>query len=127
MHIMYVDESGDPGLSCAVTDYFILSGIVIHELRWKDSLDRLIDFRRNIRNKYGLKLREEIHCSELINKPKNLARISPNNRLMIIRDFTDQLAVMGEISIINVVIDKTNKLPPYDVFDMAWKVLLQRF
>ena len=34
---------------------------------------------------------------------------------------------MPDISIINVVIDKQGKPINYDVFDMAWKVLIQRF
>lgn len=68
MYLMYVDESGDSGLENSPTRFFILSAIVIHELRWKQTLTNLVAFRRDIRDKKGLKLREEIHCNEFINR-----------------------------------------------------------
>ena len=34
MYIMYVDESGDIGIEKTQTRYFILSALVIHELKW---------------------------------------------------------------------------------------------
>jgi hypothetical protein len=34
---------------------------------------------------------------------------------------------MPDLSIINVVVDKNGKPPTYDVIDMAWKALIQRF
>jgi len=35
MFLMYVDESGDTGLTNSPVDYFVLSGLIIHELRWR--------------------------------------------------------------------------------------------
>ena len=46
MYLMYVDESGDPGLMGKTTGLYILSGIVLHELQWKPCLNQLLDFRR---------------------------------------------------------------------------------
>lgn len=42
MYLMYVDESGDSGLLGSPTRYFVVSGIVLHELRefCGDSLGR---------------------------------------------------------------------------------------
>jgi Protein of unknown function (DUF3800) len=77
--------------------------------------------------RFGLKLREEIHCAHMLAKPGPLARIAKHDRLAIIRYFADQIGAMTEFSIINVVIDKARKPADYDVFGMAWKVLLQRF
>jgi hypothetical protein len=53
---MYVDESGDTGLrrSGSPTRYFALSGIVVHESRWRDFLEALIAFGKVLRNVYGL-------------------------------------------------------------------------
>jgi hypothetical protein len=43
---MYVDESGDIGAtSVSPTRYFILSAIVIHELRWRDILQELVQIQ----------------------------------------------------------------------------------
>ena len=51
---MYVDESGASGMVGSPTRYFVLSGIVIHELRWTEYLNRLINFRRRMKSKFGL-------------------------------------------------------------------------
>jgi hypothetical protein len=102
--------------------------LIVHELRWQACLDQLTEFRRNMRARYGLKLRDEIHAVRFISRrPGELARIPKNARMMILRLLIEQLAQMPDISIINVVIDKQGKPPNYDVFDMAWKVLVQRF
>jgi hypothetical protein len=82
---MYVDESGDPGLVNSPTRYFALAGLVVHELRWREVVDSLIAFRRDIRQRFGLKLREEIHSGILLSRPDKLARIPKHQRLEILR------------------------------------------
>ncbi len=74
MYLMYVDESGDSGNidKNSPTNYFILSAIVVHELRWKQTLESLVELRKYLRDSKGLKLRDEIHSSEFINKPGEL-------------------------------------------------------
>jgi Protein of unknown function (DUF3800) len=128
MFLMYVDESGDTGLVNSPTRYFALSGLVVHELRWQTCVDQLTEFRRNMRVRYGLKMRDEIHAVRFISRrPGELSRIPKHERMMILRLLMDELARMPDINIINVVIDKQGKSANYDVFDMAWKVLIQRF
>jgi len=127
MYLMYVDESGDVGLVGSPTQYFVLTGMVIHELRWKQTLDELIQFRRDLKLKFGLRLREEIHASPLLSHPGALARIHKAARLEILRRYADKLASMPHLSFINVVVDKKTKTPNTDVFELAWKVLIQRF
>lgn len=128
MFLMYVDESGDVGMSPnSPSRYFVLSGLVVHELRWADYLDQLINFRRTLNTKFGFRLREEFHASELINAPGALGRIKKHDRLEILRLYADQLAQMSDLNVINIVVDKQSKPANYDVFEMAWKVLIQRF
>jgi len=124
---MYVDESGDCGLHNSRTNFFVLTGLVIHESCWAKCLDQIGDFRKSMRQNYGLKLREELHAYALINKPGALQRIRRNDRLTIVRNFADELAKMPDINLINIVIDKTNKPANYDVFEKAWMALIQRF
>ena len=126
MYLMYADESGDSGLVGSPTRYFVISGLVVHELRWRDTLDELIRFRQAMRATFALKLREEIHARSFINRPGALIRIPRYNRLAILRHFADALAAIPDISVINIVIDKQGKAADYDVFGMAWKVLIQR-
>jgi hypothetical protein len=127
MFLMYVDESGDPGLVNSPTRYYVLSGLVLHELRWRPVLQKLLAFRCGLRDRYGLKLREELHAGAMINKPGALVRIKRHDRLAILRDFADALASIPELNVINVVVDKEGKPPGYGVFECAWRVLIQRF
>jgi hypothetical protein len=127
MYLLYVDEAGDSGMVNSPTRYFALSGLVIHELRWRTYLDDLIDFRKQMRQQYTLKLREEFHSAAMITKPGELVRIARHHRLAMIRHFADRMAAMADASIINVLVDKQTKRPDYDVFGMAWRALIQRF
>ncbi len=128
VYLMYVDESGDCGLVGSPTRYFVLSGLVIHESHWQVVLERLVAFRRRMRGLYGFRLREELHASMLINRPGGLSRIKKHDRLAILRGLVDEVASMrGMVSLINVVVDKQGKTGGYDVFEMAWRALIQRF
>lgn len=127
MFLMYVDESGDCGMINSPTRYVVLSGLVVHELRWQPYLDQIITLRQQFKQQHGLKLREEIHASAFINRPGVLMRIPLYNRLAILRQYTDQLAQMTDLNVINIVVDKQGKPVNYDVFEMAWKALIQRF
>lgn len=125
MYLMYVDESGDVGLNKSPTKYFVLSAIVVHELRWRETLRSLVEFRRFLRDSKRLKLRDEIHCTELINKPGELKRIKRNDRLDIIKKCIDWLNNQNEINIFSVVVNKQNRTD--DIFELAWNALTMRF
>lgn len=124
---MYVDESGDPGMVNSPTTHFVLGAVVVHELLWRAHLDKLIAFRRRIRASYGLKLREEIHCAAMLNSPGALIRIPRHKRLMILREFSDELARLVDVDVFCVVVDKRAKSTSYDPFKKAWQTLIQRF
>jgi hypothetical protein len=127
MYFLYVDESGDPGLVGSPSSYFVLSGLAVHELRWRFCLDQLINFRRKMQSLYGLSVREEIHSATMINNPGKLQRIKRYDRLAIIRAFADELASMPDLNVINIIVTKSNKPLDYDIFSWAWKAMIQRF
>lgn len=127
MFLMFADESGDCGLVNSPSPFFVLSGLVVHELRWKPYLAELLDFRRYLRARFGVKLREEIHSGRLLSHPGALNRIAKHHRLEIIKLFADKLASMAELNLISVAVDKQQKRSPYDVFENAWRALIQRF
>jgi hypothetical protein len=122
--LMYVDESGDSGLIKSPTRYFVLTGLVVHELRWQVYFDQLVEARRRIKQQYGLLLREEIHAPAMISRPGALIRIPRHDRLAILRLLADELATMTDLNVINIVVDKTGKPDDYDVFGLAWKALI---
>lgn len=135
MYLMYVDESGDCGLpkDGSPTRYFCLTGLVVHELRWRDTMADLIQFRHWIKWKYKINLDIEIHAAEMINKPSkihgSLGQLKKYERLSILRHFTNKIANLHDISVINIVIDKSsNRIHSRDeVFRRAWYSLFQRF
>jgi len=127
LYFIYVDESGDTGIEKSPTNWFALSGLVLHELRWLETLNALIDFRRFLKEKYGLKLREEIHSTEFIHRPGELARIPKYQRLLILGDVLNFEARLPGVSVLNVIVDKRNRPEGYAVFENAWTMLLQRF
>ena len=127
MYLMYVDESGDIGLVNSPTRYFVLVGVVLHELRWEQTRDTLHQCRQMLRQRFGFKLREELHASVMLTKPGELARIPKHERLEILRLHTDTLATMPDLSLICVVVNKQGKPADYDVFGHAWQALIQRF
>jgi len=127
MYLLYVDESGDIGMCNSPADWYILSGLILHELEWHSTLEKIITFRRVLRDNYGLKLREEIHALHFIHNPRELARIPKHIRLRILRDVIDFEATLNSISILNVAVYKIGKPSNYEVFKIAWTALLQRF
>ena len=122
---MYVDESGDTGLLNSPTRYFILTGIVFHELRWTNILTDLVSFRRLMRDTKGLKLREEIHANDFINKPGDLMRIPRNERVDILKKCIEWLNCQPDVSVFSVIVDKQGKSS--DIFELAWNALIMRF
>jgi hypothetical protein len=130
MYLMYVDESGDTGLQSSPTSFFALSGLVVHESRWREFINQLIAFRKTLRSVYALPMRTEIHAAEFINRRIYAVGGNPlkrHDRLAILRNTLDELAKIDHISITSVIIDKAGKPSHYDVFDAAWRTLFQRF
>lgn len=124
---MYVDESGDDGMENSPTRYYVLTGLVVHELRWNAYLDAMIELRRQFRLQFGMKLRDEFHAARMLTRPGHLSAIPKHHRLLMIRLFADHLARLPDINLINVVVDKDGKAPDCAVFELAWKALIQRF
>ena len=124
MYLMYVDESGDTGLENSPSDYFVLSGMVVHELRWKDCLTKLYEFKKRVASNFDLRIREEIRASRMMSRPGDLIKIKKHDRLTILRHFINEIATFPEISIINVVVQKADKAANSDIFEMAWRTLI---
>lgn len=137
MYLMYVDESGDTG-PCppggkSPTRYFCLTGLVVHELRWTETLDELKRFRHWLKWKYKIYLDDELHAADMLTKrsslPPSLQRLRKYQRLAIIRHHADQLARLPDVRLINVYIDKSQgkDKDSNSVFRRAWYALFQRF
>lgn len=134
MYLMYVDDSGDCGMPAdgSPSNLFCLSGVVVHELCWRDTLAEIAAFRRWLWSKYQINIEDEIHAAVMINKPSQMApsfqHLARHQRLAIIRHFANAIAALPDVSIINVVVDKRGGVPNNEeVFRWAWYALFQRF
>jgi hypothetical protein len=67
MYLMYVDDSGDCGMPAdgSPSNLFCLSGLVVHELRWRDTLSDLAAFRRWLWARYKINIEDEIHAADM--------------------------------------------------------------
>jgi Protein of unknown function (DUF3800) len=55
MYLIYADESGDTGMKKGGTDFFVISGIIIHENHWNEIFQRFLDLRKNLSRRYKKK------------------------------------------------------------------------
>jgi len=124
---MYVDESGDYGITNSPTPIVVLTGLIVHESNWRSCLSKIVEFRRETKKAYGLPVRGEMHAAKFLFKPGPHSSIAKHDRLKIVRDFADLLASMPDLCAINVIVNKTGKSSTQDVFEIAWTTLLQRF
>ncbi len=58
MEFLYIDESGDGGLIEGSSDYYVLAGLSFDDWHWKENYWKVFDFKRQITQKYGLKIEE---------------------------------------------------------------------
>lgn len=129
MHILYVDESGDPGIHKYSSQHFILSGLIVSQDNWQTYLDRLKTFRKHIKDQYKLNQRTEIHAAELIRLGKiiDYRSIQKKNRIAIIKDYCTEIPnMLSTAKVINVCLKKDD-FPDRDIFELAWSRLLQRY
>ncbi|NNU94670.1 DUF3800 domain-containing protein [Geobacillus sp. NFOSA3] len=126
MYLVYVDESGDSGTVKSPTRYFILSALIVHESNWNRFINDIVDFRRTLRDAYKFKLREEIHAAEFFQSSKKYAHIPKHVKLQICKKALDFQESLDYIRVMFVIIDKQSVHIGTDVFEMAWKYLIQR-
>lgn len=131
MYFTYVDESGDTGNK---SKYFILTGIIIHENDLENILLKIIKFRQEIKSKYKLNIREEIHSTEFVNRKvnprsrKSFEKISKNIRIKILKDtllFINSL----NIKTFSIVLDKQKHFSnrkDMDILEFVWNAFLNR-
>lgn len=76
MYFFYTDESGDAGEYDSSkpektgSPYLIYTGIIVHDIQWKQTLDILKNFRKRIAKDGILKYDQEFHCAEWLIRKK---------------------------------------------------------
>jgi hypothetical protein len=127
-YIAYFDETGDDGVTIASSDHFVLTSIYMPAEKWQSNFDILKSLRRELRDKYGFFISQEMHTKHFLTdkNPYRNYNWSRDVKQEIIKSFTTTIASM-DLKIINVIIDKTKFVDDkYRVLENALKYNIQR-
>jgi hypothetical protein len=102
MHLVYVDESGDPGTAVSSSRYFILCGLLVHHADWHDVRSQLNDLRERLKSMHGLSPDAEIHAAEFLSSSRNHLGLNQRQRIQCL------LHLLGFL-------ERTQKLKPFRV------------
>ena len=127
MQFLYVDESGDSGITpTSPVQYFFLAGLALDPLHLQSISADLHRFRQHLAAKYGLLISEEIHASAFISKPGPVAHIPLNERLRILLECLDWCRRRPDLQLLAVGMDKRRAVTN-TVFQDVWRQLLLLF
>lgn len=127
-YLVYFDETGDDGANTLSSKQFILTSIYISADEWQNTYNKIGEFRKSLKSKYGLHIKEEIHTKHLVRDkgPYRKYDWSVDQRRELIIDITQFISDLS-IKAINVIIDKEKiKTDDYNVLKNALKYNIQR-
>jgi hypothetical protein len=58
MELFFIDESGDNGFAPGSTEFFVLAGLSIEAIYWKEYFWKIAELKKEIAKKYGLRFSE---------------------------------------------------------------------
>ena len=124
----YVDESGDSGRGERSSTSFALGCVVIRAEEWRHAFDEVIEFRRRIREHFGIGVRAEIKANYLIRGSGSLKglSLSESQRGLIYRAHLRFMRDSPYFKAFAVVVHKELAPAACDVLEAAWTPLLQR-
>jgi hypothetical protein len=129
MYFVYVDESGDTGeVAGGGSATYALGIVMVDDEHWAAAFDQFLAFRRNLRDRYDIRVRSEIKANYLIRGSGSLLRLGlqPYERRLIYRGHLHQLSSSG-CRTFSIVVDKRSKnLHGAELRTLAWETLLQR-
>lgn len=127
-YIVYFDETGDDGANTLSSKQFVLTSIYLNADCWQENYNKIREFRKNLKKKYGLHIKEEIHTKHLVRDKGMYRSYGWNNdqRKQLLIDITKLISSL-DIRVINVIIDKERiKNTDYPVLKNALTYNIQR-
>ena len=131
MYVAYVDESGDPGRTGGSLA-FTVAAVLVGDDDWPQALNELIEFRRGLRQIFGIPARAELKAHFVLHGEGPLESLHLSDQ-QLRRIFNLQLRVQPSIGTIRsfaVAIDKrahySSPQASQSVERRAWEYLLQR-
>lgn len=131
VYLAYVDDSGNTAVPPGGSLSYSLGCVLVEGGRWPDAFDDVIDYRRFLRDQFGIPVRTEIKANYLLrNGGPHFSRhpLSEGARYRIYRGFM-RLAHKLELKVFGVVIrkDVVQQMGlAHDPREVGWEWLLQR-
>lgn len=127
MYFSYFDESGDDGYPSQSSELFVLTSIYFNYQYWKSNYELINEFRRELKQKFGLPAKQEFHTKEFIqDKNPYHGKFMAQQRKEILFNFFELIPKL-KLKIICVVIDKSRiRNSEYDVLKNALTYNIQR-
>ena len=72
-YLVYFDEAGDDGANTLSSKQFVLTSVYLDINIWQNTFNDIRVFRKEMKEKYGLHVTEEIHTKHLV-RDKGLYR-----------------------------------------------------
>jgi len=128
--LAYIDETGNtgnPALSGA-TACFGLGCVLVDVDRWRDAHDQVLDFRRRLRGRFGIRIRWELKANFLIRGggPLSGLTLSPDQRKLVYRSHLRLIDQLDGVRAFAVLVDKERWKTKEETFDLAWTTMLER-
>lgn len=127
-YIVYFDETGDDGANTSSSKEFVLTGMYMNADTWQDNFNKLKTCRRELKNKYGLHMSQEIHTKHLV-RDKGMYRDyqwTDEQRRNLLIDYIKCIASL-DMKVVNVIINKEKIInEDYNVLETALKYNIQR-
>lgn len=130
MYFLNVDESGDPGNDLSASSHFILAGIITPAKFWLRTSNRLIAFRKDLFQTYGINPQDEFHASEMVrvHSQSSIRNIRKAQRIEILKHYAVNMYYLFEDShVLTVDIDKRHFPMQTNFLPFAWRELICRY
>lgn len=127
--IAYFDETGDDGLINTSSQDFVLTSIYTKTENWQKNYNAMKNRRALLKEKYGFHSTQEMHIQPFLTD-KNPYRTycwTKEQKQEILIAFTKCIAEQMDISVVNVIIDKSKvKTQDYNILEKALTYNIQR-
>jgi len=121
MDLVYVDESGDPGVREGSSRYFILCGLSVHHADWHEVTRHLEELRVRLAELHGLSPEAEIHAAEFLSSSRDHLGLNQRQRVQCLLHLLGFLSRTEKITPYRVFVDKTSSAS--DPLAIAWAAL----
>lgn len=111
MHFVYLDESGDPGLTNSPTAHYILAGFSVHYSNWHHFDQKLRDFRSKVEACHGFPAQREFHASEFLGAARTHGGLDRATRLIVARSLLTLLEESPELRFFGWIAHKQSPCP----------------